>query len=164
MVSDSTLPARAWLVVALLWVVGLLNYLDRQTLSILKATLKTEFVLTDIHYSWLVTAFMGPYIVFYVISGRLVDRFGTRASLSAFAARPEAYFKFVISAPEDLAEVLALQENHAIPAARIFLMAEGTDSETLRQRDKWLAPLCLTHGLRLSDRLHIHLYGDTRGT
>lgn len=81
-----TLPRRSWLLLALLFGIGLLNYLDRQTLSILKATLKSELTLTDVHYSWLVTAFMGPYILFYVISGRLVDRFGTRASLSVFAA------------------------------------------------------------------------------
>ncbi|ATC65554.1 hypothetical protein CMV30_17240 [Nibricoccus aquaticus] len=81
-----TLPRRSWLLLALLFGIGLLNYLDRQTLSILKATLKTELTLTDTHYSWLVTAFMGPYIVFYILSGRLVDRFGTRISLSIFAA------------------------------------------------------------------------------
>jgi ACS family hexuronate transporter-like MFS transporter len=81
-----TLPRRSWLLLALLFGIGLLNYLDRQTLSILKATLKIEFTLTDTHYSWLVGAFMAPYIVFYVVSGRLVDRFGTRVSLSAFAA------------------------------------------------------------------------------
>lgn len=74
------------MLLALLFGIGLLNYLDRQTLSILKATLKIEFSLTDTHYSWLVGAFMAPYIVFYVISGRLVDRFGTRISLAAFTA------------------------------------------------------------------------------
>src|SRR5690606_15026609 len=72
-----TLPRRSWMLLALLFGIGLLNYLDRQTLSILKATLKLEFALTDTHYSWLVGAFMAPYIVFYVVSGRLVDRFGT---------------------------------------------------------------------------------------
>jgi 7-carboxy-7-deazaguanine synthase len=84
--------------------------------------------------------------------------------LSAWASEPKAYFKFVISAPEDLAEVLTLRDIHAIPSERIFLMPEGTASETLRSRERWLAPLALRHGLRLSDRLHIHLYGDTRGT
>ena len=43
-------------------------------------------------------------------------------------------------------------------------MPEGTDSETMREREKWLAELCVEHGFRLSDRLHIHLFGDTRGT
>ena len=40
----------------------------------------------------------------------------------------------------------------------------GTDGATLRARQEWLVPLCLEHGFRLSDRLHIHLFGDTRGT
>ncbi len=43
-------------------------------------------------------------------------------------------------------------------------MPEGTDSATLYNRMRWLAPLAMQHGLRMTDRLHIHLYGDTRGT
>ena len=84
--------------------------------------------------------------------------------LSAWSSEPKAYFKFVISAPEDLGEVLALQAEYAIPGERLFVMPEGTDSDVLRERMRWLAPLCQSHGLRLSDRLHIHLYGDKRGT
>ena len=70
----------------------------------------------------------------------------------------------MIAEPADVEEVLALQRAHAIPATRIFLMPEGTDSAALRAREAWLVPLCLAHGFRLSDRLHIHLFGDTRGT
>ena len=47
---------------------------------------------------------------------------------------------------------------------RIALMPEGRDSETLRARSRWLAHICSENGFSLSDRLHIHLYGDTRGT
>ena len=85
-------------------------------------------------------------------------------TLSAWASKPEACFKFVISAPEALAEVLALQKTHAIAPERIFLMPEGRDSESLRARAVWLAQLCAEHGFSFSDRLHIHLYGDTRAT
>jgi 7-carboxy-7-deazaguanine synthase len=84
--------------------------------------------------------------------------------LDAYATDPRAFFKFVIAAPEDVAEVLELQRRYRIKPAHIFLMAEGTDSATQRARQAWLAPLCLEHGFRISDRLHIHLYGDTRGT
>lgn len=86
------------------------------------------------------------------------------ARLAAFAADPRAFFKFVIASPDDLAEVLALQAAHAIPPERLFVMPEGTDSATLRERSRWLAAVAMDHGLRFSDRLHIHLYGDTRGT
>lgn len=84
--------------------------------------------------------------------------------LSAWAAEPKAWFKFVIADPDDLAEVLAIQQTHAIPAGRIFLMPEGRDSDTLRGRTRWLADICSQNRFNLSDRLHIHLYGDTRGT
>jgi hypothetical protein len=59
---------------------------------------------------------------------------------------------------------MALARENGFAHGRIYLMPEGTDSATLRAREHWLAPLALAHGLRLSDRLHIHLYGDTRGT
>lgn len=84
--------------------------------------------------------------------------------LDAWATDPRAFLKFVIAAPGDVDEVLALRARYRFPAARVFLMAEGTDSATLRARQQWLSALCLEHGFRLSDRLHIHLYGDTRGT
>lgn len=84
--------------------------------------------------------------------------------LGHWARNERAFLKFVIASPDDVAEVLALAEAHALPRARIMLMPEGTSSIELRQRMAWLAPLCLEHGLGLTDRLHIHLYGDTRGT
>jgi 7-carboxy-7-deazaguanine synthase len=84
--------------------------------------------------------------------------------LTAWANEPKAYFKFVISVPDDLPEVLDLIEHYGIDRTRVYLMPEGTNSAALRARETWLAPLALQHGLRLSDRLHIHLYGDSRGT
>ena len=84
--------------------------------------------------------------------------------LAAFAADPRAFFKFVVATPGDVSEVLALAATYAIPRERLFVMPEGTASATLRTRTRWLADICATEGLRLSDRLHIHLYGDTRGT
>ena len=113
---------------------------------------------------------LDPLVAQYNVSPKLDHSGNDRAialipeRLSVWSSEPKAYFKFVISAPADLTEVLALRDAYAIPPSRIFLMPEGTDSAVLRAREVWLAPLALEHGLRLSDRLHIHLYGDTRGT
>ncbi len=85
-------------------------------------------------------------------------------ALAHFAEDPRAFFKFVIAQPEDVEEVLALAAQYAIPPARILLMPEGRDSATLRERAVWLSEICSIHGFRYSDRLHIHLHGDTRGT
>jgi len=115
-------------------------------------------------------AALDPLVVQYNVSpklkhsGNAVESAQIPERLSAWASEPKAWFKFVIATPDDLAEVLALIETYAIDRARVFVMPEGTDSATLRERERWLAPLALEHGLRLSDRLHIHLYGDTRGT
>jgi 7-carboxy-7-deazaguanine synthase len=84
--------------------------------------------------------------------------------LAHWAADPRAWFKFVIAEPADVAEVLALQQAHAIASRRIFLMPEGRDSAAVRVRARWLAQICSEQEFNLSDRLHIHLFGDTRGT
>lgn len=84
--------------------------------------------------------------------------------LAAWAAEPRAFFKFVIAERADLDEVLALQKLYAIPGERLFLMPEGRSSDVIRRRSEWLAEFCSVSGLRFTDRLHIHLWGDTRGT
>lgn len=84
--------------------------------------------------------------------------------LDAWASEPRAFLKFVVASPEDVAEVVELQQRYRFRPGQVFLMPEGTDSATLRARQAWLSELCLKHGFRMSDRLHIHLYGDTRGT
>jgi 7-carboxy-7-deazaguanine synthase len=84
--------------------------------------------------------------------------------LAAFAALDKAVFKFVARTATDLDEVAALAERHAIPSERIMIMPEGTDSQTLVARGAALADAVLERGYGMSDRLHIHLFGDTRGT
>lgn len=84
--------------------------------------------------------------------------------LSEWAADPRAFFKFVVASPGDLDEIAALQARYAMASERLFVMPEGTGSAGLRERSRWLAQAALEAGWRFTDRLHIHLYGDTRGT
>ncbi|MEM6909448.1 MAG: 7-carboxy-7-deazaguanine synthase QueE [Pseudomonadota bacterium] len=84
--------------------------------------------------------------------------------LDAYATDPRAFFKFVIAEPEDVDEVFELQRRYRFKPGHVFLMAEGTTSAAQREKQVWLSQMCLEHGFRLSDRLHIHLYGDMRGT
>lgn len=97
-------------------------------------------------------------------SGNPVESTQIPERLTQWAGMPQAWFKLVVASPDDLAEVLDLQARYALPKARIMVMPEGTTSEVIRERTAWLAPMALDHGLRFTDRLHIHLYGDTRGT
>lgn len=86
------------------------------------------------------------------------------AALISYANHPRAWFKFVVATPGDADEIAALAAQFGLPADHILLMPEGTSPAVLHQRTAWLAPLCLQRGWRFTDRLHIHLYGDTRGT
>src|SRR3546814_19633585 len=79
------MPRKAWFIIGLLMALLMLNYFDRQTLSILKPIMKDELAFDDEAYSLLTFAFMLPYIVMYVVSGRLIDRFGTRICMTLFA-------------------------------------------------------------------------------
>ncbi|NLR72207.1 7-carboxy-7-deazaguanine synthase QueE [Novosphingobium sp. ERN07] len=84
--------------------------------------------------------------------------------LAEWAQDARAWFKFVVASPADLAEIAALQEQFGIASDHLFVMPEGTASAILRERSRWLAEEALERGWRFTDRLHIHLYGDTRGT
>ncbi len=75
MVSDSTLPARAWLVVALLWVVGLLNYLDRVIVTTMRGSLIEAIPMTDAQFGLLTSVFLWVYGLLSPFAGFLADRF-----------------------------------------------------------------------------------------
>jgi ACS family hexuronate transporter-like MFS transporter len=66
----------------LLGVATTINYIDRQTLSILSATLRTELHLSDRDYANIVTAFLASYTVMYSVGGRLIDFLGVRLGLA----------------------------------------------------------------------------------
>lgn len=76
--------------------------------------------------------------------------------------------KFVVARVEDLPEIEELlNEVGGVPGFtrdRVLLMPEGTDVETLRERGPLLAELCMEHGFRFAPRIHIELFGNTRGT
>ncbi|MBD2842632.1 7-carboxy-7-deazaguanine synthase QueE [Erythrobacter rubeus] len=97
-------------------------------------------------------------------SGNEADLALVPERLDAYATDPRAFFKFVIASPEDVEEVAALDRRYRFKSGHVFLMPEGTTSAALREKQQWLSDLCQKHGYRMSDRLHIHLYGDERGT
>ena len=74
--------------------------------------------------------------------------------------------KFVISGEADLVEARAVVASIGIPVPpeKVLLMPEGISLETMHSRYPLLVKACLTHGYRLSPRLHIELFGNKRGT
>jgi ACS family hexuronate transporter-like MFS transporter len=71
-----------WYVGGLLFLSTVINYIDRQTLSVLGPYLKTEYQWTNTDFAWILIAFRVTYSIGQTIAGRVIDRLGTRAGLS----------------------------------------------------------------------------------
>lgn len=78
------IPNIRWWIAGLLFLSTVINYVDRQTLSIVAPQLTKELGLSPMEYSNILNAFLVAYTLMYLGSGVLVDRWGTRAALGAF--------------------------------------------------------------------------------
>jgi 7-carboxy-7-deazaguanine synthase len=80
-------------------------------------------------------------------------------------AAPDFQLKFVVSEERDLAEIEELlgQLKNWSPAD-VLLMPEGTSVDALTSRAGWISKVCKRTGFRYCPRLHVELYGNTRGT
>jgi MFS transporter, ACS family, hexuronate transporter len=85
--DDAALPGPSrlrWLMIALVFLATVVNYLDRQTLSIIAPVLTSRFHMTNTDYSRVVFAFMLAYTISNGISGPVIDRLGTRLGYALF--------------------------------------------------------------------------------
>jgi ACS family hexuronate transporter-like MFS transporter len=85
-VSQRPIPHLRWGVAVMLCLASELNYLDRQTLSVLAATIQADLGLSDVAYSHITSTFLMSYTVMYAVAGRLVDALGTRRSFLIFVS------------------------------------------------------------------------------
>jgi ACS family hexuronate transporter-like MFS transporter len=72
------MPHRRWFFVGLAFFATVINYLDRQTLSVAAPELRKQLHFGDIEYSWIVNGFLLAYTVMNGVSGPLIDRLGTK--------------------------------------------------------------------------------------
>ena len=112
--SPLGIPFRWWIGL-LLFASTTINYIDRQTLSVLAPYLKRDFTWTNSDFALIVIAFRAAYTIFQLLAGRLLDRLGTRRGLSlavlwysavamvtctATGLRSFALFRFLLGAGE----------------------------------------------------------------
>ena len=81
--SQAVTPLR-WFIVGLLFLAAVLNYIDKNTLSLLAPTIQEDLKLSDQQYANIQNAFQIAYTVSLIASGILVDRLGPRISLALF--------------------------------------------------------------------------------
>jgi ACS family hexuronate transporter-like MFS transporter len=104
-----------WLIGGLLFASTVINYIDRQTLSVLAPYLKLQYNWNNQNFATIVIAFRVAYSVGQTVAGRLIDRIGTRKGLTitviwysiaamltslAGGLRSFAMFRFLLGAGE----------------------------------------------------------------
>lgn len=77
----------------------------------------------------------------------------------------EHQLKFVVDRPGDLDEIDDLLGRlRGVQPANVLLMPQCVTAAELAERSAWVAACCRQRGFRFCPRLHIMLYGNTRGT
>lgn len=80
-------------------------------------------------------------------------------TLAFFATLPHAWFKFVVQSEADWPAI----EAQELPRQRIILMPCATTRAGLEAARPAVVDMCLKHGVRLGDRLHLSLWDDKKG-
>jgi sugar phosphate permease len=76
-----------WYIAGLLFLSTVVNYLDRQTLSVLAPRLKAEFRWSNADFALIIIAFRAAYAIGQAGAGGLLDRLGTRLGLTILRYR-----------------------------------------------------------------------------
>ncbi|RXR06655.1 MFS transporter [Pseudoxanthomonas composti] len=73
-----------WVLLGLLFLSTIINYLDRQALSILATTIQADLGMSDLEYARVVQVFLLAYAGAYVLAGRVTDWLGAKLALMLF--------------------------------------------------------------------------------
>ena len=84
--------------------------------------------------------------------------------LSQLSASNKTHFKFVVSEPVNINEILEhYVEPYKIPTSRVWLMPEGGTREQLQAKQAWVVEQCKTHLFRFSPRLQVAIWDEVTG-
>ncbi len=124
--SARTVSNLRWWILALVFFGTTINYLDRLVLGILAPELQRQYQISDEQYGYIQSAFAMAYALGQVVSGRVLDKIGTRigyaVALTAWSifsmmhAVARGAWGFVV-----MRALLGLSESPAFPAAAKIL-------------------------------------------
>jgi ACS family hexuronate transporter-like MFS transporter len=80
------IPSLRWWIGGILFASTVINYIDRQSLSLLAPYLKVQYSWTNSDYANIVIAFRVAYSIGQTVFGRAMDRIGTRRGLTLTVA------------------------------------------------------------------------------
>jgi sugar phosphate permease len=132
-----------WVLVALLVIGGVVNYLDRATLSVANTTISDEFGLNSTEMGLLLAAFAWPYAVANLPAGYLVDRFGAKR-MYAWAAGLWSLMGMVTAAANSFGLLYAARVALGV-AESPFFTASLKVNETWFSKDERALPISIVN-------------------
>src|SRR5688500_13987931 len=134
--SQPKVLRTAWLVVAVLWPVALLNYLDRQMMAAMKSSVMADVptIESDANWGFMLGQFKWVYAFFSPIGGYVADRFSRRFTICAslFVWSAVTWWTGHVTTFNELLwarTLMGLSEAFYIPAA-LALIADYHSGET----------------------------------
>jgi len=141
-------PDRNWVLVSLLFLVAVINYFDRQSLSILAPEVQRALSLTDRGYAHIVSGFLLASAIAYAVAGAVADRLGTRRAMALFVtwwSLAELATGFVQSIPA----LWITRFNLGLGEPGLWVAAPKAVGESFPKEDRTLAIGTYTSGATL---------------
>jgi ACS family hexuronate transporter-like MFS transporter len=82
--SAPAIHGLRWYIIGMICLLTIINYIDRMTLSVLAPTIMSDFGMNNVDYSRVVTTFLVAYTISQALSGKVLDRIGTRVGFMLF--------------------------------------------------------------------------------
>jgi MFS family permease len=142
--EDPPLLPRAWLIVALLWVVGALNYLDRVMIITMRSSIKAAIPMTDAQFGLLTTSFLITYGLLSPLGGFFADRF-SRSRIIIFSLLAWSATTWLTAHATTLGELLTTRVIMGVSEACYFPAAGALIADYHRNTTRSLA-----NGIHLS--------------
>ncbi len=67
-----------WIIAGLVFLSTVINYIDRQVLSVLAPQITKELGINNVEYGYIVQAFLVSYTMMYIVAGIIIDRWGVK--------------------------------------------------------------------------------------
>lgn len=151
-VRDTKRVRVRWLLVGFLVLGGVVNYLDRSTLSVANTTIAEEFGLNAIMMGLLFSAFSWPYAIANLPAGYLVDKFGPK-KMFAFAAGAWSLVSIVTAAANSFGFLYAARVALGITESPFFTSALKVNERWFNKRERALPVSLVNTGSQIANAI-----------
>lgn len=134
--------------------------IQQNTLKELLENLKDYYI--EMETSGSLKSHLDEYINQYNCSPKLANSGNKNHSRLEKFPKEKTWYKFVVDSPQDMKEIKQFIKKQKIDQEKVLLMPQGIKKREISSRLKWLAEICKKENFRLSERLHINIWGNKR--